>query len=91
MTVPRDDVDTRSTLIVPNPDCLVVTGGKDPRQFVMEEDSSNIINVPTKNEVASFLLVVPNSDFTVVTSRNEKRKAQMKINSSNRSFMFLDY
>ena len=91
MTMPCDDIDAGSTLIVPNPDCLVITAGKNPWKFVMEEDSSNIINVTCQYEVASFLLVVPDSDITIITSRDKERKMQMKVNPSYWSVMFLYY
>ena len=68
VTVPGDDVDTRSTLIIPDAHGLVIARGQHPGQFMMEEDRTHIINVTLQREHASLLLVIPDLHQTVVSS-----------------------
>jgi hypothetical protein len=59
MTVPSNNVDTGSALIIPDAHCLVVAGGQYPRQFMMEKGRSYIIDVALHRKHASLLLVIP--------------------------------
>lgn len=45
VTMPGDDIDTRATLIVPNPHRLIVAGRQYPRQLVVEVSGTDVVDV----------------------------------------------
>lgn len=45
VTMSCDNIDTSSTLIVPDAHGLIITGGEYPGQFVVEEGGSNIVDM----------------------------------------------
>ena len=71
MTMTCYDVNTWSTLIVPNPHCLVITGWENPWKLIMEEYCSDIVDMTLQYKITSFLFVVPDTDISIITSRNE--------------------
>jgi hypothetical protein len=68
VTMSSDDVDASSTLIVPNAHGLIITSGEYPRQFMMKEGGSNIVNMSFKGKHTSFLLEVPNLNECIISS-----------------------
>lgn len=85
-----NNVDTSSTLIIPDSHGLVITGGEDPRELVMKEGGSDIINMSFQRKHTPFLFIIPNFDQSIVASGNEKRKLGVKIDSSRWSFVTLN-
>lgn len=71
VTMSGDDVDAGSALIIPDAHGLIVAGGEDPREFMVEEGGSDIVDMSFESEHASFLLIIPHFDQAVVTPRNE--------------------
>ncbi len=61
-----------AVLPVPYPDGLVVTGTNDPGELVVEENGSNVIQVPIQREQTPPGLQGPDLDLVVVTPRNEE-------------------
>lgn len=90
VTMSGDDVDASSALIVPDPHSLIVAGRQYPRQLMVEEGSTNVINMPFEREQASFLLVVPYFNKTIISTWNKQRQLWVKIDSSGGSFVALD-
>ncbi len=46
MTVPSDDIHTVSTLIIPYPHGLIITGRQNPGKLMMEKSSSDVVTMP---------------------------------------------
>lgn len=55
-----EDTNAGSRLPIPNADCLIVGGAKNPRIFMMESSRADIIQMTQQSENASLLLIVPN-------------------------------
>ncbi len=45
MTMPGNNIDTRATLIIPNPHSLIITRGQNPRQLVVEVGGTNVVDM----------------------------------------------
>ena len=63
----------RAVLPIPYPNRLVVAGADDPRELVVEEDGSDVVQVAVECEQASSSLVGPNLDLVVVAPGHEER------------------
>ncbi len=71
MTMPGNNIDTRPTLIVPNPHSLIITRGQNPRQLVVEVGCTNVVDMAFEGEEATLLFIVPDLDETVVPAGDE--------------------
>lgn len=63
----------RAVLPVPYPDRLVVTSTDNPRELVVEEDGTNVVQVAVEGKEAAPSLKGPDLDLVVVTAGNEER------------------
>ena len=89
MVVPGQHTDALSRLPVPDPDCLVVTGGQDPGIFVMEHRGSDVVKMTQEGEDTSPLFIVPDLDLVVITSRHKQRLLLVEVHPTHRSIMFI--
>lgn len=77
--------DLATVLPVPDSDGLVVTGGNNPGQVVVELDSANVVNVPVEREHAFLRLVAPNLDQVIVTSGYKHGLGVVEVNATYRT------
>lgn len=66
MRMASNNIDTISTLVVPNAHSLVIRGGEYPRQLMMEVGGSNIIDMAFKYKQTPLLLIVPYTDIATI-------------------------
>jgi len=57
---------------------------------MMEEDSSNIIEMAIEGEKASSGLVRPDFDLVIVTARDEKRLCLMEVDTTDGTIVLLE-
>lgn len=69
----RHGAEKGAVLPVPYPDCLVVTGTDNPRELMVEEDGTDVVQVAVEGEEAAPSLEGPDLDLVVVTARYEER------------------
>ena len=62
----------RAVLPVPYPNRLVVAGADDPGELVVEEDSSDVVQMAVQGEQTSPGLVGPDLDLVVIASGDEE-------------------
>lgn len=77
------DSDTVTRLPVPDTDGLIVGTTEDPWVFVVEVDSTNVIQVSCECELTATRLVVPDFDLVVISCGYEQRLRRMKSNTTN--------
>jgi hypothetical protein len=85
----RNDVHTHPTLVVPDTHSLVVAGGEDPGELVVEKGRSDVVDVPLEGEQTALLLVVPNLDQTVVASGYEEWELGVEVDTARWTFVTL--
>jgi len=56
---------------------------------VVEEDGSNIVQMASQGEKASFGVVVPEFNPVVITAGNEHWLSLVEVHASNRTIVFL--
>jgi len=83
--VASQDCDLATVLPVPDANGLVVTGGNNPRQFVVELDSAYVVDVSVKREHALLGFIAPNLDQVVITSRHEHRLGVVEVDATYRT------
>lgn len=62
MRVASQDGNAETILPVPDPDCLIVGAGDNPRQLQMEFNSAHVVQMALESEHAFLCLVVPHLD-----------------------------
>lgn len=56
----------------------------------MEEDGSNIVEMPIEGEQTTSTLVRPDLDLVIVAARNEQGLCSVKVDSSDGAVVFLE-
>lgn len=56
---------------------------------MMEEDCSNIIQMPIQSKETSTSLVRPDLDFVIISAGNEEGLGLVKVDSSDRAIVLL--
>jgi hypothetical protein len=56
---------------------------------MMEEDCSNIIQMPIQSKQASASLIRPDLDLVIISTRNEEGLCLVEVDSSNRPIVLL--
>ena len=79
------DCDLTPVLPVPDADSLIVAGGDNPGQVVMELHSADVVNVTVECEHTLFGLVAPNLNQVVVTSGNKHRLGFVEVYTTYRT------
>lgn len=59
-------IDTIPALIIPYSHGLIIRGRQNPRQLVVEECCSDVIDMAFKHKQTSFLFVVPYSYIAII-------------------------
>ena len=89
MSVSSDNRNRRSLQPIPDSDALVIRARDNPRQFMMELNLSDVVNVAFHSSHALLLFVVPDSDLRVISSRAEERLAGVEVHRSYRAIVLL--
>lgn len=80
----------RPVLPIPYADGLIIGAGNDPGQLVVEEDGSDIIQMPIQREEASSGLRRPHLDFVVVSSGYEERLCLVEVDASDGAIVLFE-
>lgn len=75
---------------VPYPDGLVVRGGDNPRQLVVEEDGADVVEMAVEGEKAPPRLVGPDLDLVVIASRYEEGLGLVEVDAPDRAVVLLE-
>jgi hypothetical protein len=87
MAVTSEDSNNTPILPIPKPHRLVITARNNPRQFLVELDCSDVVEMTRERENALLGLVVPNFDFVIVTTTDEHWLRLMEVNTSDRTYI----
>ena len=90
MAVASDNIDTGSTLIIPDSHSLIVTCWQNPWKLIMEISSSYVVDMTFQCEKTPFLFIIPNFYETIITAWYKQWKLRMEVNASYSSIMFLN-
>jgi hypothetical protein len=77
-----------SVLPIPYPNSLIVGRRDDPRQLVVEEDSSNVIEMAGEGKKATLGVVIPNFDTVIITTRHKHGLCLVKVYTTDWSIVF---
>jgi hypothetical protein len=71
VTVTSQDSDNTSSLPIPKSHSLIITGGNNPGQLLMELDRAHIVEMTRQREHALLRLVAPHFDLVIVTTTDK--------------------